>query len=267
MNSSINSHVDSCKTITAMVWFSSAVALKEGAAVCYNWDYGTATNVEGKRFNTVETPTTSNAQYFAGVAAAAYIAKSGGQFIEIHKPGSLCKILVGEDTVIGVDILTFDVTAAKVGQFIYAGLPGEGSAVPMQTTTFDTTAHLCLAKLQVGAPSGGVELITAVNGAIVAMVGGTTLILGASIGGNCIETLDDGTVPGLRKKFNVVTTEITTNDFVLTITNGVTDDIDDVALASVTWAGAGNTVGKEVTLEWNGGWMLTGRSKTLPVVG
>jgi hypothetical protein len=179
----------------------------------------------------------------------------------------VCNIYVAVSTVAGTGLLTFSVTAATIGQFVYAGLPGEGSATPHQTTTYVATAQKCMAKLQEGPPSGGVELKTAVNGAIVFMVGGTTLIVGASIGGDCIETIIDGTIPGLRKKIGVVTTEITTNDMVVTLTNGATDDIDDVALATITWAGAGNTVGKEVTLEWSGAWMLTGRTKTLPVLG
>jgi hypothetical protein len=253
-----------------MVWYSSNAALLEGQAVCYNWDYATTpipvTLADPSRFNRVETPTILNAQYFAGVAACKYAAVSGGQFIEIYLPGSVCNILVAVSTVIGVGLLTFNVTAASVGQFTYTGLPGEGSAEPMQTTTYVATAQKCMAKLQVGAPSGGVELKTAVNGAIVFMVGGTTLITGASIGGDCIETIIDGTIPGLRKKIGVVGTEITTNDMVVTLTNGATDDIDDVALATITWAGAGNTIGKEVTLEWAGAWMLTGRTKTLPVL-
>jgi hypothetical protein len=255
------------------VWYSSTTAIKEGAAVCFNFDYATTalpvTSFSGRRFNEVENPTTLNAQHFAGVAACDYSAASTGQLIEIYTPGSVCNIRVAVSTVINTGILTFSVTAATIGQFIQAGLPGEGSAIPMQTTTYVATAQNCMAKLQVGAPSGGVEVVPIVdNGAIgTLMIGGTTLVTGATIGaGDCTYTLADGTAPGIRKLFRVITTEIATNDLVVTVTNGATDDIDDVSLDTVTWAGAGTTIAQEVTLEWAGAWILTGRTKDTPAL-
>jgi hypothetical protein len=250
-----------------MVWFNGDVALAEGVAVCFNFDYGTATDSEAKRLNEVEVPTSLNAQFFAGTTNAAYIAVTGGQFIEINRPGSLCKILVAASTVVGVGLLTFSVDAATAGQFISVGLPGEGSATPYQTTTYVATAQLCLARLQQGQPSGGVENVTVVDNDAIGtlMIGGTTLITGATIGaGDSTYTLADGAVPGIRKKFKVITTEIATNDFVITVTNGATDDIDDVVLATVTWAGAGTTIAQEITLVWDAAWLIIGRTKTTP---
>jgi hypothetical protein len=66
--------------------------------------------------------------------------------------------------------------------------------------------------------------------------------------------------------FRVITAEIATNDLVVTVTNGATDDIDDVVLATVTWAGAGTTIAQEVTLEWAGAWLVKGRTKTTPAL-
>ena len=251
------------------VWYSTNAALKEGQAVCYNFDYGTATDSKRSRFSRVETPTTLNAQHFAGVASCDYAAVSNGQLIEIFLPGSICNIYVAVSTVLNTGILTFSVTAATVGQFIQAGLPGEGSAIPLQTTTYVATAQKCLAKLQVGAPSGGVEVVPIVDNDAIGtlMIGGTTLVTGATIGtGDCTYTLANGTAPGIRKKFGVITAEIATNDLVVTISNGATDDIDDVSLDTVTWAGAGTTIAQEVTLEWAGAWILTGRTKDTPAL-
>jgi hypothetical protein len=264
----INAPLAKAPTFSAWVWYSGTVLLKEGQAVCYNWNYGTATDREGQRFNEVETPTTLNAQFFAGVAARAYPAVSTGQFIEIFLPGSVCNILCGVDTVVGVGLLTFDVTAAYVGQFRYAGLAGDGSAIPVQTTTFDTNPHKVLAKLQVGQPSGGVEVVPLVdNNAIgTLMIGGTTLVTGSTIGaGNCTYTLADGTVPGIRKKFGVITANIVTSDLVITVTSGSTDDIDDVSLDTITFTN-GVTFGSVITLSWDGGWMIQGKDKDEPTL-
>lgn len=270
-SSALNGHIDQANFKLATVWYSSNAALSEGEAVCYNFDYGSdATVREPRRYNEVETPTTSNAQHFAGVSSAAYSAVSGGQFIDIYLPGSVCNILCGKDTdtVVGVSFLTFDVTAAFLGEFRYVGLPGAGSASILQTTTGDSSnPGLCLAYLQEGPQSGGVQVLTAANGARTdQMVGGTTSYIGASIGGNNTLTLADGTVPGLRKKFNVIDTELTTNDIVITITTGVTDDIDDVALASVTWPGAQTVINTLVSLYWDGAWIVQAKSKTYPTL-
>ena len=270
MDVSINSPIDKAASISKWVWYSSNAALSEGEAVCYNWDYGTAATREPRRYNEVETPTTLNAQHFAGVASRAYSAKSGGQFIEIYVPGSVCNILCGKDTdtVVGVGILTFDVTAGFKGEFRYAGLDGEGSAQPLQDTTGDASdPGLCLAKLQTGLPSGGVEVVPLVkNDAIgVLMFSGTTLITGSVLDtGNCTYILADGTFTGQRKKFKVITAEITTGSFVITVTTGVevwgSGDHD-----TVTWDGTNTTLNKSMTLRWDDSWNATRQTKTEPV--
>jgi hypothetical protein len=265
-NQSVVGPIDVAKVNIEYVWYASNAALSEGEGVCYNWDYGTDTTAEASRLNRVETPSTTNAQWFAGVAATAYSARSSGQMIKIYTPGSVCNVLVGASTVVGVGFLTFDVTAATVGQFRRMGLPGRGSAQPLQTTTYVATAQTCLCKLMEGEESGGAEDITAVNGAITPMVGGTTCIIGASIGGNCTFTLADGTIPGLRKKYQIVDTELTTNNAVLTVSSGVTDDVDDVSLDSVTWAGASTCLNTLCSLYWDGAWIVQAKSEDVPVL-
>jgi hypothetical protein len=173
----------------------------------------------------------------------------------------------GANTVIGVGLLTFDVTAAYTGYFRYAGLEGEGSCIPLQTVDRSSTAGLCFAKLCEGRPSGGVEVVPIVDNDAIGtlMVGGTTLVTGATIGaGNCTYVLADATRQGLRKKFGVITTEIATSDLVITVTTGRTHELADAALATITFAGAQTNVGKQVTLEWVGAWSVVGATVTDP---
>ena len=256
----INGHEKQSPTFSAWVWFGGSTALEEGQAVCYNYDYGTATAKDGRRFNRVELPSTTNAQYFAGVAARKYAAHTGGQLIEIYLPGSVCNIYAKANCTLGTGLLTFDVTSSYQGYFRYEGLDGEGSAQPMQTVDRSSTAGLVFAKLQVGPPSGGVEVVQLVDDtAWVAMVGGTTLIVGVSAAtGDCEEEIVDGTIEGLRKKIEVITTEVSTNNAKIHIEN---DDGRKSAgtydLASVSL----DSVGDQMVIQWIGGtWVLVSGS-------
>jgi len=250
---SVNGPTKLAPTISKWVWYESNAALKQGEAVCYNFDYGTGTDSDARRYNHVETPSTTNAQWFAGVAARAYSAKSGGQLIEIYVPGSVCLIRLGAaaaSTTVGVGLVTFDVTSGYEGYFRYEGLPGEGSAVPLEETTTGTN-QTCLAKLQTGPPSGGVEVVQIVDDtAFVAMVGGTTLLVGAVCGtGAAEEDIADGTIEGLRKKFEVITTAITTNEAVVNIAGDDGITLAGGALASLTFG----AIGDQCVLAWTGG--------------
>jgi hypothetical protein len=268
-DASINAHEKVGYRKVLWVWFEGSTALVEGQAVCYNYDYGTAEAADGRRCNRVELPSQSNARYFAGVAARAYSASTGGQFIEINGPGSWCNIHAKADCTLGTGSLTFDITSSYQGFFRYEGLDGEGSADILQTVDRSSVAGKVFAKLQEGPPSGGVEVVPLVdNGAIgTLMIGGTTLVTGSAIAtGNCTYTLADGTIAGLRKKFKIITAEITANDLVITVTSGATDDIDDVSLDTVTFAGASTVLNTSVTLTWDGAWMVNGRSEDVPAL-
>jgi len=271
MDQSINGHIKQGRVFKEVVWFEGDTALLEGQAVCYNYDYGTASAADARRFNRVEVPSTTNAQHFAGVCACAYAANTGGQLIEIYKPGSICNILSRASTTLGVGRLTFEITAtvATNGSFKFEGLEGEGSCIPMQTVDRSSDAGLCLAKLDPpGRPSGGFEQVQLVdNSAFVAMVGGTTGIIGATLtNGDATETLEDGAIAGLRKKFVCITTEIATNDAVITVSTGRTHALADNDLATVTFAGASTCLGAQVTLEWDKAWIVTSLSKTMPAL-
>lgn len=260
-NESINSPIDVGKTKIEWVWYSSNAALNEGEAVCYNFDYGTDTTSEPSRFNRVETPTTLNAQYFAGVSAHTYAAVSGGQFIEINLPGSVCNVWFNADVTLGTGMYTFDVTSSYEGFFRYAGLPGAGSVIPLQTVTRASTAGTGLAYLQEGPQSGGVEVVPLVDNDAIGtlMIGGTTLITGSALAnGNCTYTLADPTlvVDGLRKRFDVITAEITTSSFVITVTTGRLSDA--TALQTITWNAGQTHIGFGVVLQWLESWNIIG---------
>ncbi len=274
----LNAYEKQCSAVSQHVWFMGTGALLEGQAVCFNWDFGTAGDADCRRFNRVEPPSITNAQFFAGVAARDYSANANGatrpQLIEIYGPGSLCNVLgisSAGDTVIGVGRLTFEITSAVAtnGTFRYSGLAGEGSCIPMQTQDV-SDEQLILALLDPpGLPSGGLQVVQAVDETALAgvMVGGTTLITGAALSTNdATYVLADGTRDGLRKKFKVITTEVTTNDVVITVTTGRSHALADTGLATVIWAGASTTVDMQVTLEWDEAWIVQTLSKVMPAL-
>lgn len=260
-NEAINAPTTLNPTISKWVWYENAVAgtgeaILEGQAVCFNFDYtgDGATTPDARRVNHVEKPTVTNAQWFAGVAARAYSAKDGGQFIEIFVPGSVCLIHLNASapsTVVGQGLLTFDVTSGVEGQFLRTGMPGAGSAVPLETTTSGTTQK-CLALLQEGPPSGGVEYFEPADvAAFVAMVGGTTLMKGRALSQDCVEEIVDGLVEGIKKRFVVVTAAFTGTKLQVDIENndGIKIDSVSVNLAEVTL----ESVNDNVTFEWKQG--------------
>ena len=252
---SLNAYEKQDRRDLAWVWFGGTTALLEGQGVCYNWDYGTATVKDGRRMNRVELPTILNARYFAGVAARPYSAKSGGQMIEINLPGSCCNVLSKASTTIGVGRLTCEAGGTYAGYFRYAGFPGEGSCVPLQTVDNDATAGKCQALLETGPPSGLVEVVSTNTdglldgGATTFMVGGVSYLdTDISTGGDATATLADGTVPELRKAF--VSQIAQTNDVVVTVTSG----IDGHGSADGTGALATITLDadeEEITLNWD----------------
>jgi len=247
MDASINAHVKQANTISEWVWFTGSTALAEGQGVCYDYDYGTASAFNAKRTNYVELPSITNARYFAGVASRAYAAVSGGQFIEIYKPGSTCNILSKASTTLGAGLLTCEAGGTYAGYFRYAGFEGEGSAVPLQTVNRASTAGICQAKLQTGVPSGLVEVVTPEAGAITCMVGGVTFFAEATIGSDATFTLADGTISCQRKGFSLLG-DMTTSDIVITITSGIQNDGSDSAFNSWT----ANATKEEAYLTWYG---------------
>lgn len=123
------------------VFYTGSDAIERGIGLCYDLDYLTTTTDETAadafqaRGKVVAKPDTTNNLAFAGVTAAAYAAKSGGQFIEIYEPGSWCMIQTAIATTINSTRLTCIASsaAAVAGRWGAGALPGRGSALALQT--------------------------------------------------------------------------------------------------------------------------------------
>lgn len=128
-------HESEARCKVRRVFFSGSTAVALGQGLCYNRDYGTAATAEGRRDKYVEFPSTTNNMWFAGVAAYDYGAVTGGQWIEINEPGSVCQIAVGANTTVAATRLTATVfgTGIGAGRFVKQGLPGRGTALALQT--------------------------------------------------------------------------------------------------------------------------------------
>jgi hypothetical protein len=204
MDNSLNGHVAQGNRKVEWVWYSGTDAIKEGEAVCYNTDFGTATAANARRGNYVERPSTSNNNAFAGVAARDYAAQSGGQFIEINVPGSKgVMVALGVDTVIDTGILTFQVGGGSAaGRFVKAGYIGRGSIVPRQTVTAVLEASMT------GAWSLATDGITLTVVSTAGLAAGDTVVL---LGGE-----DDGTGAVVAGKYTIASI---TNGTVLVLTS------------------------------------------------
>ena len=253
---SINAPEKKARQYSEWVWFEADTALLEGQGVCYNNDYGDdATVADGRRLNRVELPKVANARYFAGVAARKYAAVTGGQFIEVYRPGSLCNVLSKASTNQGSGILTCEVGGTYAGYFRYAGFQGEGSCVPFQTVDRADTAGKCQALLQVGLPSGLVELFDNTTGGAQTgyLVGGCTVLTCGTLGADATFTLADAAIEGQRKKFIVLTDHGASYNFVLTVNGLVYNGVVEEAVSTATM----NNVADSVVLEWTSGdWFL-----------
>lgn len=117
------------------VFFTAGTALVKGQGVCYDRDRGTAGDIDETRDKYVELPSTGNHRWFAGVTDRAYAAKTGGQWVKIFEPGSVCEVAVLEDTVIDTGMVSCCVTTGVKGLFVLGGMVGPGSAIPLQTKT------------------------------------------------------------------------------------------------------------------------------------
>jgi hypothetical protein len=255
---SINAYQKKGNTISEWVWYEGVDALKAGQGVCYNWDYGTATVADGRRYNRVELPTILNAPHFAGVLSDAHAASATGQLVEIYLPGSLCPVLTKKSLTIGVGRITCQAGGTLAGYFTAEGFEGKGSAVPLQTKDTSTTAATTLCVLEEGPQSGLQEILTATaGGATVCMVGGITHFATATLSGDATFTIADGTKLGVKKGFVIDGTQ-SGNSVVITI-NGIRVD---GSTALVSWTSA--TAGHSCILAWQGDWYQIGTAGGTP---
>jgi hypothetical protein len=141
------------------MWFPGSTAIRKGMGLCYDLDVagtGTgelATDGWGRRGNSIAVPDNTNNLAFAGVSSQYYPAKSGGQVVDIHPPGSICEIAIGLPTVINSGILTCSALSVDAGRFTVDGFPGRGSMVPLQTKAQASGADMTFSSLDGSATS------------------------------------------------------------------------------------------------------------------
>lgn len=222
MDKSNNGPMKSANVVLEVVWYEGTDALQEGEPVCYNTNYGTATDANGNRHNRVERPSSSNNMAFAGVSARNYSAKSTGQMIEIYCPGSRgVKIAIGAATVIDTGFLTFSTGA---GRFVKQGFMGRGSAFIRQTVAAPTIEASMVGAWSLSA--AGTTLTMASTAGL--SVGDTVVILGGA---------NDGTGAVVPGKYKILT--VPAGGTTVTIASAVTATAAG-ALAVTGYAYTGN---------------------------
>lgn len=193
----------------------SGAAVVEGYALCFDHDHTIADGEEYQRRNVVEAPSVANAEYFAGVAARSYNAKTGTSQIQFYPPGSVCPIHCDAAVTAGdfVSFLVDSVTSANTGKFsTYNGTPGRGSARVLETTS---ASGLALAQLFDGPETGGTHYVQCASGAALSTpaIGLTKVQGGITIAADATYALANAN-PGRRKCFHLVGA-LTTQDLVI----------------------------------------------------
>lgn len=146
--------------------YTGTAALKRGSGMCFDFDVagtGTgelATDPWGRRGKRqVEVPSVSNANRFAGVLTQNIPADSDGKprTIQLSMPGGCAMISQRITSTAGLGRVTciVDSTAGdgNSGLFAYGGLPGRGSAVPLETLVAATSGDLAISNLAGGSAS------------------------------------------------------------------------------------------------------------------
>lgn len=135
-------HENQANNRLARVFFTGSTAIKRGEGFCYDRNYTDSDAADGDRDATdgwggrgviVTTPSSSDNLTFAGVAAHNYKAKTGGQWIDIYLPGSICEIAVGFAATIATTRLTCSASSADAGRFTFQGHEGRGTAIALET--------------------------------------------------------------------------------------------------------------------------------------
>ena len=235
INGSVDGPIEKSRPIKSLVWYSGSDTVEQGEGLCYDTDYGTATSATASRCNRVERPTASNNKAFAGVASQRYLARTGGQFVEIYEPGSKAvPVALAVDTTIDTGILTFTVAGrynvgvstglkTEAGRFYTGKFRGRGSAIPRQTVTAlleaSTTGAWSLA-------TDGETLTVVATAGLAA--GDTVVLLGGA---------DDGTGTIKPGKYEIASI---TSATVLVLTASAVDVTPAGALTCTGYAYTGN---------------------------
>jgi len=154
MDRNLVKHFNQAPMFKRRLWFPGSTAIRKGMGLCYDLDVagtGTgelATDGWGRRGNSVAVPDTTNNLAFAGVSSQYYKAKANGQMIDIYEPGGLAEVAVGLPTSLLITAqtpLTCSVNPADAGRFTFQGLPGRGTAIPLQTKAAATGGDITFA--------------------------------------------------------------------------------------------------------------------------
>ncbi len=133
--------------IKGLFIYRGSVALKKGYGMCFDLDYATtetgqtATDRwEGRGLRTIERPSKSNNNAFAGVVTQNYPGSGKAQIVELWMPGGCALIAQRVTSTINAGLVTCavgendsDVVTLMSGVFGFGGFAGRGSAVPLQT--------------------------------------------------------------------------------------------------------------------------------------
>ena len=116
--------------ISRRVFFTGDTALKRGMAlVC---DYAPAATQPAVG-HCVKLPTSSYKTGFAGVVLEDKPAVTGGQWVDIALPGSICYCLVGPAVTAGTTVVVFSQTGGKFGKVSSTPEVGCGTALALET--------------------------------------------------------------------------------------------------------------------------------------
>jgi hypothetical protein len=131
-------HIDQAVMKQKRVYFvgTASTTYRQGVAVAYNRDYGTAGTAEESRDKRVEPISQSNNTRFAGVLTADVTTDSTGEgWVTIYEPGGCAYIALGSDTTVNSTLLWFTAGTGGVGRWRDdkgTGL-GRGAALALQT--------------------------------------------------------------------------------------------------------------------------------------
>lgn len=116
---------------------TAAAVYPKGFGLCYDRDYGTAADVEGRRDKVVQSPASGNNSWFAGVLDHdVTLPSTGEKLVTINLPGSVCEIAIGgQDAVVGATRFTCSCSGTDAGRFTLEGFAGKGSALALQTAS------------------------------------------------------------------------------------------------------------------------------------
>lgn len=290
--------------VTQRVYYIGSDTLKEGYALCYNFDsYDQSAEALSTHLNTgdygvddfsparriqVEKPSLNNCAHFAGTVSEKGEGLVGPCWVEINLPGSVCNIYAyanADHGSTGVGMNTGQTLTFTTGQyyFRYTGLPGMGSATVLQDVDRSTTAGLVMAELQVGPPSGGVQVVASTETTGVVSAGGVLCIapfgvtvLDSTPFTTCIDLTAAltcclvGTDGGWIDQKKIFRSTVSTTTAAWAVTWSVANHLNASALGALTAASytASFSAGANSTIHtyWNGDtWLFSLNASTIIV--